>query len=345
MNTQGPVRLAIHGCGGHAINHMAFLPDANLLEVVALSDMQTKSLDLATATLMGAGRPAPAIQCHSLKELLQMPDIDAVFIATPDEFHAEEARVALRAGKHILAEKPLAVNDGQLYSIGESVDFARENDLIFLTCHPRRFDPRYVELRRRLPDLTTIYGGVSAVMFNFEYPAPTDGWKNERGLLIDHVSHEVDLMRFVLSFEDGHPFSFQKVSDTAARYEVTGHAEENVSIHFSGDRTEKIPSWNRSRETLRIIFERGEAFVTSRKPGVFHRAIGETHFDRVHVSTPGNHFEYYRSVVENFALAIRREAPPYVSGKEMFVNAAAGVKLTLGIDFHEHFAILPSEDY
>ena len=51
---------------------------------------------------------APAFE--TLDALLRSPDIDAVYVATPHELHAEQAIAALRAGKHVLVEKPMATS-------------------------------------------------------------------------------------------------------------------------------------------------------------------------------------------------------------------------------------------
>jgi 1,5-anhydro-D-fructose reductase (1,5-anhydro-D-mannitol-forming) len=51
-----------------------------------------------------------AAACDSLPDLLKNPDIQAVFIASPNSLHARYTRMAAEAGKHVLVEKPMAVN-------------------------------------------------------------------------------------------------------------------------------------------------------------------------------------------------------------------------------------------
>ncbi len=48
--------------------------------------------------------------CASVDELLKQPEVEAVFICTPAAFHCDAAIAALKAGKHVLCEKPIASN-------------------------------------------------------------------------------------------------------------------------------------------------------------------------------------------------------------------------------------------
>jgi predicted dehydrogenase len=75
----------------------------------------------------------------SYEELLADPDVDAVYISTPNHMHAENSIQAARAGKHILCEKPVTLNAAELEAVLEVV---REQDVFFMEafmyrCHPQ----------------------------------------------------------------------------------------------------------------------------------------------------------------------------------------------------------------
>jgi len=74
----------------------------------------------------------------SYDELFADPDVDAVYIASPHTSHAELSLKALRAGKHVLCEKPAAVNVGQLQAV---LDGAADKHLFFMEAMWTAFNP------------------------------------------------------------------------------------------------------------------------------------------------------------------------------------------------------------
>ena len=99
-----PIRLAIIGTGGMANMHAEnYLKNKNC-KIVAGCD-----IDLDRAKAFCEKHKIPTAY-GSIKELLAKEDFDAVSIVTPDAFHAPVALQCLRAGKHVLCEKPLALN-------------------------------------------------------------------------------------------------------------------------------------------------------------------------------------------------------------------------------------------
>jgi predicted dehydrogenase len=99
------INLAIIGLGLRGNDHLNLLlqhrenkPD---IEIVALCDVYQKRLNMAAGVVPGA-----KTYTHH-EDVLQRPDIDAVFIATPDHWHAPMALMAMENGKDIYLEKPM----------------------------------------------------------------------------------------------------------------------------------------------------------------------------------------------------------------------------------------------
>jgi predicted dehydrogenase len=81
----------------------------------------------------------------SLDDMLSNPDVDAVYVATPNPTHYDNVRRSLEAGKHVLCEKPFAINAGQARKLYEA---ARENNVFVMEAFWIRFLPVLLEMRR-----------------------------------------------------------------------------------------------------------------------------------------------------------------------------------------------------
>jgi predicted dehydrogenase len=105
LGSNDRINVAVIGLGDRGSDHLALLqqhrankPD---IEVVALCDVYQKRLRLASAKFPGA-----KTYVHH-EEVLQRSDIDAVFIATPDHWHAPITLAAMEQGKDVYVEKPM----------------------------------------------------------------------------------------------------------------------------------------------------------------------------------------------------------------------------------------------
>lgn len=81
----------------------------------------------------------------SYESLVTDPDVDIVYVATPHPYHAEHAMLALNAGKHVLVEKPFAMNARQAQQIA---DLARAKGLVAMEAMLTRFLPHMVRIRQ-----------------------------------------------------------------------------------------------------------------------------------------------------------------------------------------------------
>jgi predicted dehydrogenase len=142
----------------------------------------------------------------SLDELLADPTVQVVHITTPNRFHFDMASAALRAGKHVLCEKPLAMNSTESAAL---VALARETGRAAGVNYNVRFYPLCLEARDmvRRGDLGEVYSICGSYVQDWLF-YPTDyNWRvlaEEGGALravADIGTHWLDLVQFIAGLE------------------------------------------------------------------------------------------------------------------------------------------------
>ncbi|MFD0871831.1 Inositol 2-dehydrogenase [Chlamydia abortus] len=134
------------------------------------------------------------------RELLQRPDIDAVVVMTPDHCHDEHAVAALRAGKHVYCEKPLAVTvDG----CDRILEAWRDSGKHFMI----GFNMRYMNMYRTMKEIIAAgdIGEVKAVWVrhfvglgsDYYYHSWHGSSKNTTSLLLQKASHDIDIIHWL----------------------------------------------------------------------------------------------------------------------------------------------------
>ena len=84
-----------------------------------------------------------------LDAILQTPKIDAVIMCTPNDLHGPQTESALRAGKHVLCELPIAMS---LKKAEELADLSLKKGKLAMVCHTERYEPGRLELWHRIQD-------------------------------------------------------------------------------------------------------------------------------------------------------------------------------------------------
>ena len=105
-----------------------------------------------------------AVCYDSYEALAKDPDVDVVYIGTPHNFHMAQTIMCLEAGKHVLCEKPFAVNSTEAKRM---IDCARANDRFLMEAFWTRFFPVMAKTRELLA--TKAIGDVMLVQADFGY--------------------------------------------------------------------------------------------------------------------------------------------------------------------------------
>src|SRR6185369_11417568 len=189
------IGIAIVGCGGVTLqNHLpglALCPDA---KVVALCDSDAGCLERA--------RQQTGITVASTKyeEIVSRDDVHAVIIATPNFTHPPIALAAIARGKHVLCEKPLALNYANAKEMADAADKA---GVRHMTAFTYRFVPamRYLSELVRRGDLGQLYHYRSCRLQ--DWGTRNLGWRQVKklagtGELGDMLSHRIDFAHLLV---------------------------------------------------------------------------------------------------------------------------------------------------
>jgi len=134
---ESPLGVGIVGVGGIALSHMAALRAMTSAQLVAVCDV-----DAARATEV-----AHLQRCTgygSLEELLADDEVEAVIVCTPNMTHEQLGVQVLRAGKHLLMEKPLALTSDGARTVAAE---AAARDLALAVGHSHRFSDQSLAIR------------------------------------------------------------------------------------------------------------------------------------------------------------------------------------------------------
>lgn len=139
------IRVGLIGCGSRGSYVANFMRQAPGTGFIAFADVYRTNAEKAKSNL-GGGKG----EVHSdFRKLLENKDLDAVLIGTPDHWHAVAAIDALKAGKHVYCEKPLAHNIREQQAVVRAANAAKT---LFLTGTQQRSAGHYRELQKMVAE-------------------------------------------------------------------------------------------------------------------------------------------------------------------------------------------------
>lgn len=195
---QRKVRYGILGFGRFAERSIApaILESPNS-ELIAL---QKRSIDEAQAKATQFQVP---YAFSSVEELVHHPEVDAVFICSPNALHAEQTLSAAKAKKHVLVEKPMAMNAAEAQAM---IDVCRANNVKLMVAHMVRFSPA-IQWLKKLVKAGTL-GNIQCIRAEYVYDARLSQrtWLYDRRLAgggpwFDIGVHCIDTMRYIMDDE------------------------------------------------------------------------------------------------------------------------------------------------
>jgi 2-hydroxy-4-carboxymuconate semialdehyde hemiacetal dehydrogenase len=184
------IRVAVAGAGAFGIKHLDALARIEDVETVAVV---SRTIEQAREVADAYGA---AIASVELSDVLDSPDVDAVLLCTPTQLHAAQTIAALKAGKHVMVEIPLADKWDDAREVARVAD---ETDLVCMVGHTRRFNPshQWIHQRTLSGELTVHQMDVQTYFFrrtNTNALGKARSWTDN--LLWHHAAHTVDLFAY-----------------------------------------------------------------------------------------------------------------------------------------------------
>lgn len=135
-----------------------------------------------------------------IHEFLGAPDLEGVWIASPTWLHHEQGQAAIEAGKHVLLEKPLAIDVKAGWDL---VEAAKRASVLLATGYQARYVPGHHHMKRLLDEGAIGEVSVARTYYGIHRPGPPPEWRQKRdtarwGALSDVGTHHIDLLRMLL---------------------------------------------------------------------------------------------------------------------------------------------------
>ena len=228
--------------------------------------------------------------------MLANPEVEAVFVATPNALHAEQVLAAARAGKHVLCDKPMAVTVADAVA---EVDACRDAGVKFGINFHNRHLPWVQETRRLIAD--GVIGDVLTVQVEASAGLrPHQGWRNDPefaglGTLYNVGVHVLDFLRLILDAEpvevvalfddDNGRFAVEIEALVLVRFDNgtrvyvnvnqnNPYPQNDIAVYGSKGRiTGKSLTRSRVDGELAVLTEQGETVTPYPSPGAHRRSV------------------------------------------------------------------------
>ena len=260
--TDTELRWGILGTGNIASRFASQVPTSATNAVVAVG---SRSLDSAT---MFADKWDIANRHGSYDALLADATVDAVYIATPHPMHVEWAIRAAEAGKHVLCEKPLAINRAWAEAM---IEAAVRNDVFLMEAYMYRCLPQTKLIARLVRDgeLGTVHQIQASFSFNASFRPEGRLFADELagGGILDVGGYPVSMARLIAGAATGQPFADPAAVTAAGHVGESGADEWSVAtLFFEGGVTAQVTTGVRLQDDNQVRIQGSEGYLVIEDP-------------------------------------------------------------------------------
>jgi len=246
------LKAGVIGCGGRGSGAtMNFLDAGPGLTITALGDVFQDRIDSLKGKLKDRGVEVPDEKCFvgfDAYEKVLDSGVDLVILATPPKFRPQQFEAAVKAGKHVFMEKPVAVDMTGIRRVIAAAKMAEATNLKVVTGTQRRHEQSYINLMKEVNDNNGIGELISGAVYwnggQLWYRTNQPNWSEMEWMIRDWVNwcwlsgdHIVE--QHVHNLDVAHWF-FNKMPQKALGFgsrqrRVTGDQYDNFAVDFVYD--------------------------------------------------------------------------------------------------------------
>lgn len=182
------VRVALLGAGEFGQLHAAVLADLQGVDLAVISDPDT-------ARAAQVAEPLGVSTTDDVDDVMADDSVDAVVIASPEDVHVPQAEAALRAGKHALVEKPVALTSKEVRYLA---DIVRKSGKVLMPGHILRFVPAYALVHEQLSERPVVH----SVFARRNVPAVRFAEHQRTHTALMSLAHDLDLILWYLDEQE-----------------------------------------------------------------------------------------------------------------------------------------------
>jgi len=320
------VRFAIIGYGAIGPRHKEKIERLANAELVAACDINEQKLE----PLSGNGIKL----FTNYKEMLELEDIDVVSVCTPNYLHSVMTVDALKAGKHVLCEKPMALTSRECKFMVHTA--LRENKKLFIV-KQNRYNPPVKSVKKLIEDkkLGRIFYIVTNCFWNRNngYYVKSD-WKGKKeldgGALFTQFSHFIDLMLLFGGNVESVYTQAANLNHPEIEIEDTG----TVILKFSGGIIGTINYTNNAYQknmegSITVFAEKGTIKIGGQYLNELeYQMIEDAQIENLDISAKPNDYGTYQGSMSNHDKVYENVVDSLTNGSKVAVSGIEGMWTT-----------------
>lgn len=182
------IKVGVIGCGRIGIVHLGAITKAPNVSPVIVSNPTVSKAEAAAATY-----GVPRFTGDAM-DVITDPEVDAVWICSPSQYHADQIKACAANNKHVFCEKPIATD---LAETVEAINACNEAGVKLMIGLQRRFDPNFRRVRNAIEGSEVGDTIMIKLCSRDPSPPPFEYVKGGGGIFADMAVHDLDMSRFL----------------------------------------------------------------------------------------------------------------------------------------------------